>query len=259
MRYFCITHQPLPWPVPAFMEPVSTTPAGDGVSDLSERYPELAGLGPELSEYATLFALRRLLQESWGGNTPPDDQRMIGIAHYRRFAVRRPLGASSDIYGVLSPADFATLDDDVFLPAAGELVMPAPMRFPAPVLAQYGSAHVARDLLHFMGIAIDLGVVEGEAVAGFLSGPVLVAAPTVGVWPGQWLVLVLEALEAVVERFQSTVGVLREGYQRRAAGFCSERLHSLLALQLAASWDTDLVTANRLLLVSEDSGYRIGD
>lgn len=258
MRYFCIAHRPLEWAVPGFMEPVSTVPAGEGVTDLAERYPELAGRGPELSEYATLFAVRRLLQESWGGDEPPADERMLGIGHYRRFAVTRETGTRSDLYGVVPPERFLELPDELFLPQPGELLIPQPVRFPVSVLSQYGQAHVLRDLLHFMGIAIDLGVVDGAAVGRFLGDDVFIAAPTVGVWPALWTVLVLEALETVVTEFDKSVGVARDGYQQRALGFCCERLHALLALQLVSSWPQEKVIGNRLLVVSEEGGYRIG-
>lgn len=103
-----------------------------------------------------------------------------------------------------------------------------------------------------IAIAIDLGVIDGNAVAEFLGGNVLIAAPTVGVWPAEWTVLVLEALETVVAEFEKRVGVPRDGYQQRAVGFCCERLHALLALRLVSSWPREKVVANRLLVVSED-------
>lgn len=254
MRYFCITHRPLPWPLPDFMEPVSSVPAGEGVTDVSGHYPEVHGL----SEYATLFAVRRMLQDSWGEQGPPPAERMVGIGHYRRFAVTQAVGIESDIYRVVDPERFAQLPDDLFLTPPGWLLHPAATRFPVPVVSQYGSAHVVRDLLHFMAIAVDLGVVDGEDVARFLGGDVMIAAPTVGIWPSEWLFLVLEALEAVATAFQESVGVDREGYQRRVLGFCCERLHALLVQRLLASWPRHQVMANRLLVVSDDGTYRTG-
>lgn len=114
------------------MEPVSTVPAGEGVTDLSERYPELAGRGPELSEYATLFAVRRLLQESWGEDGPPDGERMLGLGHYRRFAVTRETGTHSDVYGVVSPERFTGLAEDLFLPGPASCSSPSRSTSPSP-------------------------------------------------------------------------------------------------------------------------------
>src|ERR1700710_1891255 len=101
MKYFCVTHQALRWPIPSFMRAVSTVPAGKGVQDLSTRYPQLAGRGAELGEYATLFGVRRLLQESWERGAPSASDQMIGVAHYRRFAVTRPTGTSALVNGVV--------------------------------------------------------------------------------------------------------------------------------------------------------------
>jgi hypothetical protein len=258
MRYFCLTHRPLEWTLPAFMEVVSTVPAGEGVTDLSIRYPELAGRGPQLSEYATLFAVRRLLQESWSDGSPPDDA-MVGISHYRRFAVTRPTGTPTFIYGGVRPEEFADLPDDVFLPSPVTLLLPAVVNLGHPVVRQYGEVHVTRDLLYFMALAVDLGVVTDRAVSDFLGGNVMVPAATVGVYPAGWLVLLLEALEQVVTVFEQTFAVDRDGYQRRATGFCCERLHALLLATLIGDWPADRVVANRALVVSADATYRGGD
>lgn len=257
MRYFSVTHRPLEWPLPAFMEPISTQPAGPGVLDLSEQYPECGGRSG-LSEYETLFALRRQLQASWPDGEPPADEQMIGISHYRRFAVTRPTGTPSDIYTAVGPAEFATLPEDLFVPPPGTLVISTPTRFVVPVLAQYAGAHVLRDLLHFMGLAVDLGVVDDRTMATYLGRNVLLAAPSVGVYPTGWYLQGLADLEAVADAFQATVEVPREGYQRRVLGFCCERLQSLLALQLAERWPQDQVITNRAMIVSDDATYRTG-
>jgi hypothetical protein len=258
MRHFNLTHRPSDWPVPAFMERVSTVPVGEGVTDLSERYPHLRGRGPELSEYATLFAIRRLLQESWPDGTPPEDETMVGISHYRRYAVTEPVGKPSFVYGLVTPEEFVELPDQLFVPPPKTILMPAPFDLGMPVITQYGVAHVTRDLLHFMGIAVDLGVVDDRTVSHFRGQNVMIAAPTTGVFPAEWLVLVLEALESVVDAYEATVAVPHEGYQRRALGFCCERLHSLLTASLVARWPEDKLIATRPVVVSEEETYTDG-
>lgn len=258
MRYFCATHTPLAWPLHPFMEAVSTVPAGEGVLDLSQRFPELAGRGVQLGEYATLFAVRRLLQESWQDSGPPPDDEMIGISHYRRFAVTRPTGTRSAMFGVVSPEEFTTLPDDLFLPPPGTLLLPSPVDPGVPIVGSYGMAHPVRDLLRFMGTAVDIGVVD-EAVAGrFLSQNAMITTPSAGVVPVIWLVDVLERLEQVVDAVASAYPLPREGYQERAAGFCCERLHALFAAELAQSWPQDRVVFNFALLVSAEGEYRPG-
>jgi hypothetical protein len=258
MNYFVVTHHALEWPLPSFMQPISTVPAGEGVLDLSTDHPHLAGRGPELSEYATLFALRRHLQASWSASGRPADADMIGVGHYRRFPVTRPIGRPSDIYGVVSSEEFTKLPADTFLPPTGSLLLPSICNV-GTVLGQYGRNHVLRDLLHFMAIAIDLDVIAERAAAQWLSQGVMVAAPSIGVYPAGWYVHVLEQLERVVEAFESSAAVPRDGYQRRAVGFCLERLHGMLVGQLLSQWPGDRVLANPAVIVSDEGSYTLGD
>jgi len=259
MRYFTATHEKLEWPLPAFMEAVSTVPAGDGVTDLSVSYPELAGRGRSLGEYATLFGVRRVLQESWATDGGATDGEMVGISHYRRFAVTRPTGTPTFIFGAVGPDEFAQLPDDLFLPAAGAVAVPPLIDFGLSILAVYARNHPVRDLLHFMGLATDLGVVDDKEAAVFLNGRHMVPTPTVSVVPSGWLATVLEDLERVVDAFESTVAQPREGYQSRAVGFCCERVHALLLARLLLTWEPEQVIMNRSLIVSRDGEYQVGD
>jgi hypothetical protein len=258
MRYFCLTHKPVEWPIPTFMEQVSTVPVGDGVLNLAEQYPELAGRGTVISEYATLFGIRRMLEDSWTDGAEPPSDEMVGIAHYRRFAVTRPMGTPSFVYGLVRPEIMPTVTDDLFLPAPGTLLLPPPADLGMTVVTQYGAAHHVRDLLHFLGLAIDLGVADDKQVASFLGQNVMIAAPTVGIYPVRWLVETLTALERVIDAFESSAAVPREGYQRRAAGFACERLHSMLTLGLVTTWPDQRIVFNRAMVVSTENRYQDG-
>ena len=249
-----MAHEPLAWPLPDYMEAVSTVPAGADVRDLSLEVPQFRGRGVELSEYATLFALRRVLERTWADTPPPPDER-IGIGHYRRYAVTRPLGSGTGEYGVIGTSEFAELGRDAFVPPPGSLLLPSIMPV-SSVLGQYAVSHVARDLLHFIGLAIDLGVVDGRLAAQVLSEGVLAVVPCTGVYPARWYVQVLADLERVVDAFESTVAVPREGYQRRAVAFCCERLHGMLLAGLVDSWPADRVVSQRAVIVSDDGTYR---
>lgn len=254
MRYFVVSHQPLEWALPAYMEPVSTVPCGERVTDLSTAHPGFAGRGTELSEYATLFALRRVLADSWGP-TGPAAGEMLGVAHYRRYPVVRPIGIPDDVYGVVTPAEFEALGEEDLLPPPDTIVLPTVKRTNG-VLRQYGQAHVARDLLHFMALAIDLGVIGDRAAASFLTQPLTVPACTIGIYPADWYVRVLGELERVVDAFQSTFASPREGYQSRAAAFCCERLHGMLLASLLVDWDADRVLINPAVIVSATGAYQ---
>jgi hypothetical protein len=254
VRYFSVAYRPLEWPMPDFMEVVSTSPAGDGVADLSTTYPELAGRDAVLGEYATLFALRRLLEEERARGRSAGSG-MVGVSHYRRFAVTRATGARSFVYGVVRPGEFIRLPQDLFVPAPGTILFPSPIRVNPTLIAQYGAYHPTRDLLFFMALAVDLGVVTNEQVTNWLSGEVMVPAPAIGVYPEDWFVETQTALETVVDAFESTVAVPREGYQRRAVAFCLERLHGLLLSALVSTWSDDAYIAHPALLVSPDGVY----
>jgi hypothetical protein len=257
VRYFSVAYRPLEWPLPDWMEVVSTAPAGAGVTDLSETCPEFARRDPVLGEYATLFAVRRLLEEARErGESSGDD--MVGISHYRRFAVTRPTGKSSYVYGAVTPREFARLPRELFVPKTGTVLFPSPVRVGPTVLGQFAQYHHTRDLLHFMALAIDLGIVTNEQATEWLAGQVLVPAAAIGVYPEDWLVRTLTDLETVVDAFESTAAVPRDGYQRRTVAFCLERLHGLLLSGLIEQCPEDGFISHPALLVSPDGVYHPG-
>ena len=256
VRYFSVAYKPLEWKLPSWMEPVSTRPAGEGITDLGERYPELAGRDRELGEFATLFAVRRLLEEDGGDG---HEGEMIGLSHYRRFAVTAPLRGSSFDGVALTPTAFTKISRDRLLPPTRTVLAPAATDVRPSLLAQYARFHHIEDLLRFCAVAVDHGLVEGSAVAEYLTQPTLLAAPSVGVFPRGWTLEVLRDLEAVTEEYLATAHIPREGYQRRAIAFCLERLMSLLLVQMITSSTDVAVLMHPVLLVSPDGRYRGND
>lgn len=254
MRYFSVAYRPLEWPLPDYMEAVSTRPAGAGVTDLSPAYPQLAGRDGVIGEYATLFAVRRLLEEA-RERGESSGSGMVGVSHYRRFAVTRPTGTRSYLYGAVTPAEFARLPRDLFVPGGSTVVFPTPVPVAPTVLGQYSRHHHPRDLLHFMAIAIDLGVVSDARVTEWLAGQVMVPAASIGVYPEEWWVRAMTDLERVVDAFESTVAIPREGYQSRTVAFCLERLNGLLLSGLVETCPQDGYLAHPALLVSPDGVY----
>lgn len=250
MRYFCLIDEPLESPLRWFMQPVSTDPIGEGVRNLGERYPELAGRSRELGLYATLFGVRRLLQEQLTDPDPADDG-MVGIAHQRRYMVTRPAGTMAGNERVLSHDAFAELPDAAFLPPPGRMVMPLPVDQGTSMLARFGADHHARDLLHFMAIAVERGAI-GEKVVGHLLGRRgVIPTPAVGIYPMQWLVQVLEYMETVVDVFQDTVAVERND-EPGSAALCCERLHSVYLEVLVGNLQQEQILAIPPLVVGEE-------
>lgn len=256
MRYFSVAYRPLQWPLPRFVEPVSIRPLGPDVTDLGERYPEFADQDPFLGEYATLFALRRLLEQD---EPSPADDEMLGISHYRRFAMTQPAKVSSRRGEAIRPADFAKLSRDRFLPPWGTILHLQPIPVTPSLIAQYGQYHHTRDLLFFMGVAVDLGIITDAEAGAWLGGDVLVPAATVGIFPRGWWTETMTSLERVLVEFERAHGLPREGYQRRTPAFCLERLHSLLLVKLVQRWPAARVIAEPELIVDPTGRYQGND
>lgn len=255
MRYFSVAYRPLEWALPRFVEAVSTTPCGPGVTDLGEQHPEWAGRDRQLGEYATLFALRRVLEAE--DAVGPDE--MVGISHYRRFAVTLPAKVSSRRGEAIRPADFAKLSRDRFIPPPDTVLHPEPIRVQPSLLGQFGRFHHTRDLLYVMGVAVDLGVVTDAEAGAWLGGDVLVAAASVGVYPRDWWLRTMTALEQVAVAYDERHGVEREGYQTRSPAFCLERLHSLLLVKLVQGRDPSRVVALPELIVDPTGRFAGND
>lgn len=250
MRYFCLTERPIRWPVPGFMEVVSTAPAGSRVVNLAKKYPELARRGQTLGVYATLFGVRRLLQDSWSGQEPPADQALVGIAHHDRFAVTRRVGTVKGPYQLVPPEDLKRLPDEAFCPPRAAVLFPAPIALPVSALGDHHARYSVRDLLHFMAVAIELGVVSDHVVSASLGQAVAVPSCSVGVYPAAWLVQVLELIEQVVDRYESTVAVPREGRRQSGLGACCELLHSMLLERLIEALPPQQTMAGPPVLVA---------
>lgn len=256
MRYFCLTERPVKWRLPSFMEVVSTVPAGSRVTDLGKRYPDLARRGSALGVYATLFAVRRLLQDSWPGDQPPPHEELVGIAHHDRFAVTGRAGTLVGAEQLVGPEDFRRLPDEIFLPQTTQVLCPTAVPLPVTVIADHHGRYHVRDLLHFLGIAIELGVVADQNVSTFLGQPMVIPAVSVGVYPTAWLVQALELIERVVDRYESTDAVAREGRQLLGLGACCEILHMIMFERLVAALPAGGLAAAPPVVVSQRARAR---
>ena len=248
--YYCVTHTAPPWPLPHFMTPVGT---GHYVPQtglaLSRSYPDLAHENRLLGEYAALFVLRQLLADV-------DPQRFVGLAHYRRFLLTEPVGTLQAFSYVAHPDQLANVPHEHFVADGGTPMIPAVVDTRASVLQQYASAHVASDLLHFIAIAVEEGVLRGDDAANFLSGSHMIASPSVAYVPVGWFVDLIGAVERVARIFRQRHFVEREGYQMRSMGFCCERLHGWLLLRRALEWGIDRLIVKPVVVLSMDGQNR---
>lgn len=247
--FFCITHKQPEWPLPDFLTVVGTggyVPR-NGIA-LSQHYPELAFQNEHLGEFAALFALRRMLADA-----PPES--LVGICHYRRFALIRPQGEMRGFNSYAHPDLLARARPEDFFGEGNKIIVPSLVHFAGSVLRQYGAVAEARDLLMYFGAAVDAGAIEQNAAADFLSQNSFIPACTAAYIPVGWLRDILTRVEMATNEFMRTTHIEREGQQKRNAGFCAERLHSMLLQQYLDQfgWNNVISTPMTMLM---DNGAR---
>jgi len=244
--FFCITHQEPQWPLPDFLTLVGSgayVPAR-GVAT-SQLYPELAFQNEHLGEFAAMFALRRMLDK-----VPPNF--LVGVCHYRRFALTKPLGELRGFNSYAHPSLLARALPEHFYGDGTRIIVPLPVTFPGNVLMQYAAVAEARDILMYFGAAVDAGVVDQNDAAQFLSQNTFMPACTAAYIPMAWLRDMLERVEKATIQFMQTVHIEREGRQKRNAGFAAERLYSMLLQQHIERYGWDKVIVTPMTMLTDD-------
>jgi hypothetical protein len=245
-KYFCVSHKEIPWKLPSFMTVIGTGSyiPMHGIA-LSKDFPDLAYKNKYLSEYAALFALRRLL-------TGTDPNCYIGISHYRRFALTHPIGTLRGFNYHAHPDLLTEVPDEHFYGDGSTPIIPMMVHFDGSVLRQYSAVAIARDLLMFFGDAIESGVITDNEAADFLSNNHFITAGTAAFIPVSWFIDIVEQIERVVSRFYWSHHIVRDGYLERSIGFCAERLHGLLLAKYVNSFGWEKVVTQPLTLLVED-------
>lgn len=244
--YFAVTHKPIAWPMPDFITIIGGGPdIPEGCIDLTKIFPETRGLSRSLSEARQLFALRRLLEAR-------DEQGMVGIGTYRRLAtcVAELSQLDAGGYQVVHPDEFARFGREVFLSDGRTAILPPFTPMGMTVLGQYGSAHLARDLLYYFGLATDLGVITDHEAASYLGQTGFIPGGSLGVYSAPWLIQTLTVLEMVAVAFQESCLIEQDGYQGRSTAFCTERLMGFFIQKLLSSPLPYNVVMNRPMVIS---------
>jgi hypothetical protein len=244
--FFCITHKQPEWPLPDFLTIVGTggyvPPVGIA---LSERYPELAFQNEHLGEFAAMFALRRMLVDAPAAS-------LVGVCHYRRFALTEPLGEMRGFNSYAHPDLLARARPEHFFGEGNKIIVPSLVHFAGSVLRQYGAVAEARDILMYFGAAVDAGAVDQNAAADFLSQNSFIPACTAAYIPAGWFRDILTRVELATERFMATTHIERDGQQKRNAGFCAERFHSMLLQQYLDQFGWDNVISTPMTMLTDD-------
>jgi hypothetical protein len=162
----------------------------------------------------------------------------VGLCQYRKFVSRRRISA---VVAKSYPTMDVVAKADLPVQRLAEVMTPGPEPFlvsrlyPMPLqgyLGQYSEAHRAQDLLHFTAEAVAQGVLAGTEAKTFLNEDKLIPGGLeLGVYPVDFWLPNMGAVEAVVRACAETYAIEREGYQARAWAFCAERLGSYLLLR----------------------------
>ena len=99
-------------------------------------------------------------------------------------------------------------------------------------LEQYGRVHYPQDLLRFTAEAVDQQLLDRKEAVRFLGEELMLPGGIeLGVFPADFWVRTVTAIESVVRACVKRWNVAREGYDARAWAFCVERLGSYLVLR----------------------------
>jgi hypothetical protein len=216
---------------------VTDHPAGD--ADLFAPVHEVYALGltdRRIGEYAFLFALCRVLPGLCGDAAP----ERVTIAQYRRLVLNRaigPVAPNVPFARVCTPQQFEAVTAEhagsppLWQPTAGDWLISTVARTGSAVMNHYARYHVLRDWLRFCSDAVDAGALTNTEAMEASQADSLIPAPSNGMFPATVVVEHLTRLELMALAFLKGGFVERADYQRRALGFCLERMHSYLVLQ----------------------------
>ncbi len=236
--YACVTHVPLWLEPPSWVTPIYLGEAqAAGLWNLRDLAPDWEAHHPVLGGTAGSFAIKNYLLRH-----RPDATR-IGICQYRKFvSPRRIVRAPAPNYRVM---DLVPLDalrggalGDFLDPGDRSFLLCAPLHFTRlfwhrrGYLRDYVGAHHVEDLLRFCAEAVEQGVIASREVEPFLKEDVFIPGGVeLGVYPVDFWLASIGAVEQVVRACVQRYTRLRSGYQTRAWAFCAERLGSWLLLK----------------------------
>ena len=236
LAYACLTHIPLATEFPDFVEPIFLGDAQkEGALNLRDLAPEWEPYHPILGGLAGTFAMKNHVLRSRPGAT------QVGLCQYRKFVsnrrISRTVAPSYKSMDLLSRRGLSRdLLDEVMRPAADWLVA-RPLLLPnwrkhSDYLEQYGRVHQPQDLLRFAAEAVEQQLLERSEANRFLREELMLPGGIeLGVFPADFWLRSVTAIENVVRACVKRYDVVRDGYDARAWAFCVERLGSYLVLR----------------------------
>jgi hypothetical protein len=259
--YACVTHVPLWLEFPSFVVPIYLGESQrDGKLNSRDLAPEWELHHPKLGGTVGTFALKNYIQKNCPNVTK------VGICSYRRFISRTVIGkdqkinlrtmfgkpTSSRWFGkptsskcFISKADLLTFDLPTLMLPDNSAFLISCTKVPG-YLRQYSHAHCAEDLLRFAAEAVEQGVLARSDIPLFFDEKIFfVGGLDLGVFPAEFWIRAVSAIEAVILCCIKRSPVRREGYQARALSFCAERLGSYILMRhLQSNYEFSTVTKN---------------
>jgi hypothetical protein len=170
------------------------------------------------------------------------ETRRVGICQYRKFISRARISRVPEpSYPVMDLVHKGDLPKDVLervmQPGDAPFLVSQPCRFPRGtthlgLLEQYRYAHHVEDFLRFTAAAVDVGVLAPEQVRPFFEETwFFPGGVELGVYPADFWLRSIEAVEHVVRECVQRTPLVRAAYQARNWAFCAERLGSWLLLE----------------------------
>ncbi|MEX3964381.1 hypothetical protein AB4Y42_19565 [Paraburkholderia sp. EG286B] len=262
LLYVCLTHVPPPFEFPSDVSMLCLgAEQGPGKANLRDLAPEWEQYHPQIGGLAGSFALKNYIVKN---NL---QVRQIGICQYRKFISNRKVGGTpAENYPVMDVVkrDSLTMVQmaEAMVPGRRDFLVGQPARLQGGHLNQYQECHIPEDFLRFAATALELGVLARHEATAFMAEMIfLPGGIELGVFPMEFWVRSITAIESVVRVCCERYPIRREGYQARSWAFCAERLGSFLLLrQLTATyglnaWQAQVVGQMNLLTEAAQALY----
>jgi hypothetical protein len=264
LLYVCFTHVPPPYAYPSYVTTMHLGEAqGPGKTNLRDLAPEWEPYHPQLGSLAGCFAVKNYIVEN------RLQVRHVGMCQYRKFVSNTIIsGVPAANYPVMDMVNRRMFDaaplHEYMLPGDREFLLVKPGTVNGGYFNQYKLAHVPEDFLRFTSEAVELGVLPADDVMPFFrSDAFLPGGLELGVFPTEFWIPAISAVERVIAACVKRYPGKRPGYQVRNWAFCAERLGSYLLLKHLTStypsvWQHQFVGQLNLLTEDEKAVYIAG-
>lgn len=161
------------------------------------------------------------------------EHEAVTIWQYRRFVTRNKYGSPSGTYfgmHLVKSDEAKTINPSEEICGGSGFFVSTPIMVDS-VLLQYGTVHNAQDILKYACSALDVGVLKPLDLAMFFNNStVFPGGVEFGTFPTDWWLKTIGDIEAVSMNFIANYEVHQPDhpYQKRALGFCQERIGSYL-------------------------------